>query len=81
VAWQAESDKMRNVYKATNAEANVPTIVEYLVTLNATKVVINAGVDESAINCAGPRRAFRVDCDLPARSARNGRGRIDNTAE
>jgi hypothetical protein len=35
--WQAEIDKMRNVYKAPIAEADVPAIVDYLVKLNTTK--------------------------------------------
>jgi hypothetical protein len=44
--------------------------------------VIDAAVDENAINCDSPRKALRIDCgDLPVRTARNGRGRIDNAAE
>lgn len=35
--WQAEIDKMRNVYKAPIAETDVPAIVDYLVKLNTTK--------------------------------------------
>jgi hypothetical protein len=35
--WQAEVVKMRNTYKAPIADADVPAIVDYLVTLNAKK--------------------------------------------
>ena len=35
--WQGEVDKMRNVYKAPVADADVPAIVDYLVSLGTTK--------------------------------------------
>jgi hypothetical protein len=35
--WQAEVDKMRNVYKAPVAAADIPAIVEYLSSLNSGK--------------------------------------------
>jgi hypothetical protein len=35
--WQAEIDKMRNVYKAPITVTDVPAIVDYLVKLNTTK--------------------------------------------
>jgi hypothetical protein len=35
--WQAEIDKMRDVYNAPIAETDVPAIVDYLVKLNTTK--------------------------------------------
>jgi hypothetical protein len=35
--WQAEIDKMRDVYKAPIAETDVPAIVDYLVKLNTAK--------------------------------------------
>jgi cytochrome c5 len=35
--WQAEVAKMRNTYKAPIADADVPAIVDYLVSLNPKK--------------------------------------------
>lgn len=35
--WQAEVDKMRNVYKAPVAESDVPAIVAYLVSIKGKK--------------------------------------------
>jgi cytochrome c5 len=36
-AWEAEVNKMRNVYKAQVAEKDIPTIVDYLTAIKGSK--------------------------------------------